>query len=115
MLPSKVREKVRQLLRARAERLVRALNDVRMPDVALAEEARLVGEAGWLLDPEMTASAEIRRREIEARRYARVCVWDGYCEADAVTDDGLCAAHGAEQAREDAEIRDQVERDKDAS
>lgn len=117
MLPAKVREKVRQLLRVRVEHLVRQLAMPPSPliDSLVAETARLIGEAGWLLDPEAAASVLIVQRETEARRYARVCVWDGECEADSVTDDGLCAEHGAEQAREEAELRAQVERDEDAS
>ncbi len=112
MPPVKVRVAVRRLLRDRVERLVRQLtmpSDL-LPDSLIAESARLVGEAGWLLDPEAAASALIVQCETEACRYARVCVWDGECEADATTDDGLCAAHAAEQAREDAEIRAQIAR-----
>jgi hypothetical protein len=97
MLPARVREAVRGLLRKRVIRLVRAMSDGRIPDASIAENARLVGEAGGMLEP-------------EARRYARVCVWDGECEADATTDDGLCAAHAVEQAREDAEARALAER-----
>ncbi len=107
MPPVKVREAVRRLLRDRVERLVRQLTTPSdsLPDSLIAESARLVGEVGWLLDPEAAASAQIVQCETEARRYARVCVWDGECEADATTDDGLCAPHAVEQAREDAEIR----------
>lgn len=110
MLPARVRDTIRGMLYRRVDRLVHAIHDPRIPDAVVAENARLVGEAGWMLDPESVASAEVIRREHEARRYARVCVWDGECELDAVTDDGLCAAHAAEQAREEAETRALVER-----
>lgn len=99
MLPAKVTDTIRGLLVRRVARLVRALEE-RSPDSLLADMARLIGDAGAMLDPEAHAAALAERQEREARLYARVCVWDGECEADASTDDGLCAAHALEQARE---------------
>ena len=106
MLPEKVRAAVRKLLR---ERVVRLLEQLKlgtdpMMDGLMSETARRIGEVGCMLDPEASGSAVIERYDREARCYARVCVWDGECEQDATTDDGLCADHAAEQAREQAEI-----------
>lgn len=115
MLPARVRDTIRGMRYRRVDRLVHALRDPRVSDASIAENARLVGEAGWLLDPEACASVEVVRRETEARRYARVCVWDGECEAEATTDDGLCAAHAEEQAREEAETRALIEQGEIAS
>lgn len=111
MLPAKVRAAVRRLIGERLERLRRQLTMDSTPlvDALIAEGARLVGDAGWLLDPEAAASALIVQREDEARRYARVCVWDGECEADATTDDGLCVVHAEEQRLEQDEARALVE------
>lgn len=100
MLPARVRDAVRGLLIRRVNRMVRLLRDSRSPDNAIANEARLIGEAGAMLDPDMLAGMWAQKQEREARRYARVCVWDGECEADAATDDGLCAAHAAQQTSE---------------
>lgn len=111
MLPPKVRDVVRGLLVRRVNRIVRALRAPATPDNLLANEARLIGEAGAMLDPEVLASGWVDRREREARMLARVCVWDGECEADATTDDGLCTAHAAEQAREDADEQAEVDAD----
>lgn len=110
MLPAKVCAAVRRLLHKRVDRLVRSLEDPRISDSVVADNARLVGEAGWMLDPEAVASSLIVQREDEARRYARVCVWDGVCEADATSDDGLCADHAAEQALEDLKTSALIER-----
>lgn len=103
MLPAKVRDTMRGLLVHRVNRMIRLLRDARSPDNAIANEARLIGEAGAMLDPDMLAGIWAQQREREARLYARVCVWDGECEADATTDDGMCADHAAEQAREMAQ------------
>lgn len=104
MLPAKVRDAVRGMLVLRVSRIVRFLREPTTPDNLLANEAKLIGDAGAMLDPEIIASSWIEARSMEARRYAKVCVWDGECEDDATTDDGLCAAHAEEQAREDAEM-----------
>ena len=114
MLPAKVTTKVRGLLIRRVARLVRALEE-RRPDSLLADMARLVGDAGAMLDPEASAAAWAFRQEREGRLYARVCVWDGECEADATTDDGLCVVHAEEQQREQDEARALVERGEIAS
>lgn len=111
MLPAKVRDTIRGLLVRRVNRPVRALREPASPDNLLAQEAKLIGDAGALLDPEIVASGWIWRREKEARRYARVCVWDGVCEADATTDDGLCAAHAEQQAKEDAYQQAEIDAD----
>lgn len=100
MLPAKVRDAIRGLLILRVNRMIRLLRDSRSPDNAIANEARLIGDAGAMLDPDILAGIWVQHREREARRYARVCVWDGECEADATSDDGLCAAHAAEQTSE---------------
>lgn len=110
MLPAKVRDAVRGLLVLRVNRIVRLLRNPAAPDNAIANEAKLIGDAGKMLDPEFLASWWIDDWQREARRYARVCVWDGECEADATTDDGLCLEHGLEQAREQVEIEAQVAR-----
>lgn len=106
MPPDKVRAAVRKLLRERVLRLLRQLDMApeKIVDALASETARSIGEAGCMLDPEAASSAVGERYEREARRYARVCMWDGECCADATTDDGLCADHAAEQAREAAEI-----------
>lgn len=111
MLPEKVRSAVRNLLIARVKRIVRLLNDSTTPDNVVAYEAALIGEAGAMLDPDVLAARWIDRQETEARRHARVCVWDGECEADATTDDGLCAAHAAEQTRQDADVQAEIDVD----
>lgn len=103
MLPQKVRDTVRGLLIRRVNRIVRLLRAPASPDNVIAYEAQLIGDAGAMLDPDIVAARWIDRQEREARQYARVCVWDGECEADAITDDGLCAAHAEQQAREDAD------------
>lgn len=110
MLPEKVRDTIRGLLTRRVARIVRFLREPSTPDNLLANEARLIGDAGAMLEPEVIASSWIEARSLEARRYAQVCVWDGECEADATSEDGLCAAHAEEQAREEAETRALVER-----
>lgn len=56
MLPAKVTAKVRGLLIRRVARLVRALEE-RRPDSLLADMARLIGDAGAMLDPEAHAAA----------------------------------------------------------
>lgn len=111
MPPAKVRDTIRGLLIRRVNRLVRALREPSTPDNLLAQEARLIGDAGAMLDPECIASGWIWRREKEARLAAKVCVWDGECEADATSDDGLCVAHAEQQAKEDAD--EQAEADAD--
>lgn len=100
MLPAKVRDTMRGLLALRVNRIVQLLRNLAAPDNAIANEARLIGDAGKMLDPDIIAGVWVQHQEREARLYARVCVWDGVCEADATTDDGLCAAHAEEQARE---------------
>lgn len=97
MLPTKVRDTIRGQLVRRVNRIVRLLRQPTSPDNVIAYEARLIGDAGAMLDPDIIAARWIDRQEREARRYARVCVWDGECEADATTDDGLCAVHALER------------------
>lgn len=109
MLPAKVRDVVRGLLIQRVNRIIRLLRSPASPDNAIAAEARLIGDAGKMLDPDIIAGVWVQRQEREARLYARVCVWDGVCEVDATSDDGLCAAHAAEQAREDAEMQAEID------
>lgn len=106
MLPVKVTEGARKLLRRRVARLVRLLNlETHPPALILADAARLVGDAAWLLDPEGIAALEGSRRAIAARKAFGVCIWDGACEADA-TDEGLCAEHAVQCAKEEAESGD---------
>lgn len=108
-LPDKVIAVARRALRTRAERLLRLL-DLGTPSVILANQGRLVYDAACMLDPDTIADGIREELARGARRYAQVCVWDGVCEADATTDDGLCAAHAAEQVREDVEARALLER-----
>lgn len=108
-LPDKVIAVARRALRTRAERLLRLL-DLGTPSVILANQGRLVYDAACMLDPDAIADGIREELARGARRYAQVCVWDGVCEADATTDDGLCAAHAAEQVRDDAEARVPLER-----
>lgn len=106
MLPEKVINGARSLLRRRVARIARMLNfeGDKAPNYLLAMQAKLIGEVAWLLAPEAIADSIAADRAIRARRMFRVCVWDGECEADATTDDGLCAAHAEQQAKEDAEV-----------
>jgi hypothetical protein len=113
MLPAKVTDGAIGLLRKRVARIVRLLNifakDERKPPLnVLAMEAKLIGDCAWLLAPESMADMLGTEHALKARRAFRVCVWDGECEADATTDDGLCAAHAEEQAREEAETEAEV-------
>jgi hypothetical protein len=111
MLPPKVTDGALGLLRKRVGRLVRLLNlfsqsrgEGRKPPLnILAMECRLVGDVAWLLAPESMVDMLATKHNLAARRAFRVCMWDGECNADATTDDGLCAAHAEEQAREEAE------------
>jgi hypothetical protein len=115
MLPAKVRAAVRGLIKGRVARLIEQLrmDPDPMMDGLISETARRIGEAGCMLDPEAASSAVGEHYDCEARQYAKVCTWDGECETDAVTDDGLCAEHAAEQAREFAAA--QVDQDEGAS
>lgn len=111
MLPPKVTDGALKLLRKRVARLVSLLNlfaqKERPPPLSvLAMECRLVGDVAWLLAPESMADMLATKHNLAARKAFRVCVWDGECNADATTDDGLCAAHAEEQRREDAETED---------
>lgn len=117
MLPDKVIKGARALLRRRVARIVRLLNleNDKAPVNLLAHEAKLIGDVAWLLAPESMADALGSEKAIRARRMFRVCVWDGECEQDATTDDGLCADHAAEQAREAAEIATDIARGEIAS
>lgn len=115
MLPAKVRDAVRGLLIRRVNRIVRLLSSPAAPDNVIAYESQMIGDAGAMLDPDICAARWIEVRERAARIHARVCVWDGECEQDATTDDGLCAEHAAEQAREEAEIAVEVARGEIAS
>lgn len=108
MLPPKVTNGALGLLRSRVNRLVRLLNlfaqKERPPPLnVVAVECRLIGDVAWLLAPDSMADALATKHDLAARKAFRVCVWDGECNADATTDDGLCAAHAEEQKREDAE------------
>jgi hypothetical protein len=116
MLPAKVRAAVRGLIKGRVARLIEQLrmDPDPMMDGLISETARGIGEAGCMLDPEAASSAVGERYDREARQYARVCMWDGECEADATTDDGLCSDHAAQQAREQAEVDAELEKDKGA-
>jgi hypothetical protein len=114
MLPTKVTDGALAMLRRRVARLVRLLNlfaqKGRHPPLnVLAMECRLIGDVAWMLAPESMADALATKHATEARRAFRVCVWDGACEADATTDDGLCAAHAEQQAREEAEVDEDLE------
>lgn len=114
-LPDKVIAVARRTLSTRVQRLLRLL-DIGAPSIILANQGRLVYDAACMLDPDAIADGIREELARGARRYAQVCVWDGVCEADATTDDGLCADHAAEQAREDAEARALLELDaEDAS
>jgi len=127
MLPAKVTDGALAMLRRRIARLIRLLNlfakkDRHPPLNVLAMECQLIGDVAWMLAPESMADRLATKHATEARRAFRVCVWDGECEADATTDDGLCAAHADQQCAEDADadadfdahIRALIEEDSDA-
>jgi len=108
-LPDRVIDAALLKLRRRVARIVRLLNhEQRAPLNVLAHEAQLIGECAWLLDPFAMADAMATKHALAARREHKICVWDGECEADATSDDGLCAAHAEEQAREEAETEAEV-------
>lgn len=107
----KTRDKIRDAMRAvlvkRVNRLLR-LAKAGSPDSLLASEARLIGEAGWMLDPESLAAHEIVRRQMMARRMGGFCVYDERCPRRADTAADLCREHAAmveaENAALDAEL-----------
>lgn len=111
MLPDKVIKGARALLRRRVARICRLLNleNDKAPTNVLAMEAKLIGDVAWLLAPESMADALGTEKALKARRMFRVCAWDGECNEDATTDDGLCPAHAEQQAREEAETDAEVD------
>jgi hypothetical protein len=95
MLPAKVTTGARRLLRTRVDRLLRLLRHKATPDMLIATAAWLIGETGWLLDPEHLAGQEGRRRSNHARRTFGVCSWDPACDANAPRG-GYCVKHTAQ-------------------
>lgn len=104
MLPPKITKQARLKLQHLARKLLEKIDDPAIPDNIVALGAWCIGRAAWLLDPESLAASEATRRDIEARRWCGVCVWEPPCDNDAVTDDGLCAHHAAEQRRFEAGV-----------
>jgi len=110
MLPPKITKQARLKIAHLVRKLLEKVEDPAIPDNIVALGAWVIGRAAWLLDPQALAESEACRRDIEARRHFGVCVWEPPCDNDAVTDDGLCKHHAAEQRRfedgVDAELAD---------